>query len=166
MSIFIQRPIARIPKRTPAGETLTALTMDLFRVNSLILLAGDRLAAHLDLTGARWQILGAIVRAGQPQTVAWIARNMGANRQNVQRIVNDLQALEFITFETNPRHRRAQLVVLTTKGSQAYESAMALQAPWVNNLSQGISPEDLAAFQRVLFLLRERLEGDELAGRE
>ena len=166
MSIQIQSPMAKIPKRTPVGETLTALTMDLFRVNSLILLAGDRLAAHLDLTGARWQILGAIVRAGPPQTVAWIARNLGANRQNVQRIVNDLQALEFLTFETNPRHRRAQLVVLTDKGKQAYESAMALQAPWVNKLSKGISPEDLAIFQRVLLQLRERLEGDELASGE
>jgi DNA-binding MarR family transcriptional regulator len=91
---------------------------------------------------------------------------MGANRQNVQRIVNDLQAMEFITFETNPRHRRAQLVALTDQGKQAYDSAMALQAPWVNKLSKGIPPEDLANFQRVLLLLRERLEGDELAGRE
>ena len=149
-------------KRTPAGETLTALTMDLFRVSSLILLAGDRLAAHLDLTGARWQILGAIVRAGQPQPVAWLARNLGTNRQSVQRIVNDLYALEFLTFGTNPRHRRAHLLVLTDKGRRAYESAMALQAPWVNKLSRGLSLEDLAAFQRVLLTLRRKLENDEL----
>jgi DNA-binding MarR family transcriptional regulator len=155
--------MAIISKRTPAGETLTDLTMDLFRVSSLILLAGDRLAAHLDLTGARWQILGAIVRAGEPQPVAWLARNLGANRQNVQRIVNDLHTLEFLTFEPNPRHRRAQLLVLTDKGRQAYESAMALQAPWVNKLSRGLSLEDLAAFQRVLLTLRRKLENDELA---
>ncbi len=158
--------MSKAPRRTPAGETLTALTMDIFRVNSLILLAGDRLAAHLDLTGARWQILGAIVRAGQPQTVAWLARNMGANRQNVQRVVNDLHALQFTTFETNPSHRRAQLVVLTDKGKLAYESAMALQAPWVNKLAKGIATEDLAAFQRVLLTLRHRLESDTLAGSE
>ena len=146
------------PQRTPAGEILTTLTMELFRVGSLILNAGDRLAAHLGLTGTRWQILGAIVRAGPPQTVAGIARNLGTNRQNVQRIVNDLLRLEFLTLTANPRHRRAQLVVLTAKGKQAYEAAMELQAPWVNQVTHGLDLDDLKAFQRVLLSLRERLE--------
>jgi len=64
--------------------------LDLFRLNSLLLTAGDRLVARLGLTSARWQILGAIVAADRPQPVAWLARNLGANRQNVQRIINDL----------------------------------------------------------------------------
>jgi DNA-binding MarR family transcriptional regulator len=149
----------QVPKRTPSGEILTALTMDLFRVNSLILLVGDRMAAHLDLTGARWQILGAITRAEQPQSVAWLARNMGAKRQNVQRVVNDLHDLAFLTFEPNPRHRRAQLVVLTEKGRKAYAAAMALQAPWVNELAEGLEPDDLATCHRVLLALRQKLEG-------
>ena len=51
-------------KRTPAGTALTDLILDLFRVNSLILTAGDRLVAPLGLTSARWQIVGAIVAGG------------------------------------------------------------------------------------------------------
>lgn len=39
---------------------------------------------------ARWRILGAIVHAERPQPVAWLARDLGTNRQNMQRIVNDL----------------------------------------------------------------------------
>ena len=78
-------------KRTPAGDALTNLVLDIFRLNSLILTAGDRLVAGLGLTSARWQILGAIVAAERPQPVAWLARDLGANRQNVQRIINDLQ---------------------------------------------------------------------------
>lgn len=132
--------------------------MELFRVSSLILNAGDRLAAHLGLTGARWQILGAIVRAGLPQTVSGIARNLGANRQNVQRIVNDLQKMNFLIFENNPRHRRAQLVVLTEQGENAYAAAMALQAPWVDQVTHGFDLKDLEVFQRVLLSLRGRLE--------
>lgn len=146
------------PQRTPAGRILTTMTMELFRVSSLILNAGDRLAAHLGLTGTRWQILGAIVRAGPPQTVAGIARNLGTNRQNVQRIVNDLHRLECLTFKPNPRHRRAHLLVLTAKGKEAYEAAMELQAPWVNQVTHGLDLNDLKAFQRVLLSLRERLE--------
>ena len=103
-------------KRTPAGDALTNLVLDIFRLNSLILTAGDRLVAALGLTSARWQILGAIVAAERPQPVAWLARDLGANRQNVQRIINDLQKEGLVAFETNPHHRRAQLVVLTDKG--------------------------------------------------
>ena len=158
MSMSVQKIMPPSPKRTPAGEILTASTMELFRVSGLILKAGDRLAAHLGLTGARWQILGAIVRGGEPQTVAGIAKNLGANRQNVQRIVNDLQRMDFLSFATNPRHRRAQLVVLTSLGKQAYEAAMELQAPWVNQLTDSLDRQDLEAFQRVLLSLRSRLE--------
>lgn len=146
------------PQRTPAGEILTAMTMEIFRVGSLILNVGDRLTSHLGLTGTRWQILGAIVRAGAPNTVAGIARNLGTNRQNVQRIVNDLHRLDFLTFAPNPRHTRANLVELTPKGKQAYEAAMKLQAPWANQITEGLDLKDLKAFQRVTLALRERLE--------
>ena len=151
-------PVISQRSRTPAGEALTNLILQLFRVNSLIFTAGDRLAAHLDLTGARWQILGAIVRAGQPQSVAWHARDLGMSRQNVQRIVNDLRGLGFTTFATNPQHRRAQLVVVTDKGRKVYAAAMALQAPWVNKISEGLTTRDLQAFERVLLSMKEKLE--------
>src|SRR5258708_552935 len=100
-------------KRTHSGDALTGLMLDLFRLNSLALTAGDRLVAPLGLTSARWQILGAIVAAERPQPVAWFARDLGANRQNVQRIINDLEREGFVAFASNPHHKRAQLVLLT-----------------------------------------------------
>ena len=152
--------------RTPEGETLTNLMLDLFRLNSLILTAGDRLVAPLGLTSARWQILGAIIAAERPQPVAWLARDLGANRQNVQRIVNDLQKEGLVAFEPNPHHRRAQLVVLTGKGRDAFDAAMELQTPWVNQLSQGLTVDDLNTVHRTIALLRARLEGEQASGGE
>jgi DNA-binding MarR family transcriptional regulator len=149
-------------KRTPAADALTDLILDLFRLNSLFLTAGDRLVAPLGLTSARWQILGAMVAAERPQPVAWLARDMGANRQNVQRIMNDLRKEGLASFEANPHHRRAQLAVLTDKGKQTYEAAMRLQAPWINSLSRGLSIKDIQTFHHVIIALRERLEGNGL----
>lgn len=146
-------------KRTPAGEALTALVLDLFRLDSLLLTAGERLVAPLGLTSARWQVLGAIIAAKQPQPVAWLARDLGGNRQNVQRIINDLRQEGFVSFEVNPHHRRAQLVVLTEKGRRSFEAAMELQAPWVNRLADGLSVKDLETLHRVVTALRIRLEG-------
>jgi DNA-binding MarR family transcriptional regulator len=150
----------RMTKRTQAGDALTSLILDLFRLNSLLLTAGDRLVAGLGLTSARWQILGAIVAAERPQPVAWLARDLGANRQNVQRIVNDLQRDGLVAFEANPHHRRAQLVVLTDKGRQIYDAAGRLQTPWINGLSDGLLIRDIETAHNVIAALRHRLDGD------
>ncbi|HEX9214417.1 MAG TPA: MarR family winged helix-turn-helix transcriptional regulator [Bradyrhizobium sp.] len=149
----------RNTKRTPAGDALTDLILDLFRLNSRMLAAGDRLVAELGLTSARWQILGAIVTAERTQPVAWLARDLGANRQNVQRIVNDLHEEGLIAFETNPHHRRAQLVVLTDKGRAAFDAAMRLQGPWINSLSDGLLVKDIKTVHHVITALRRKLEG-------
>jgi DNA-binding MarR family transcriptional regulator len=147
-------------KRTPGGTALTTLILDLFSLNNRLLAAGDRLVAKLGLTSARWQVLGIIVAADRPQPVAWLARDMGANRQNVQRIVNDLEKDGLIAFEPNPHHRRAQLVVLTNKGKQTFEVAMRLQAPWINELSEGLRVKDIETTRSVMSALRSKLQGN------
>jgi DNA-binding MarR family transcriptional regulator len=148
----------RNPKRTPAAAVLTDLVLDLFRLSNRMLAAGDRLVVDLGLTSARWQMLGTIVAADRPQPVAWLARDMGGNRQNVQRIVNDLEQEGFVEFQPNPHHRRAQLVVLTDKGKKAFDAAMRLQARWANELTEGLRVEDIERAQSVIIALRKRLE--------
>lgn len=150
-------------KRTPSGDAVTDLVLDLFRLNNQLLATGDRLVARLGLTSARWQILGAIVAADYPQPVAWLARNLGANRQNVQRIVNDLEKEGLVAFETNPHHRRAQLVVLTDKGKKTFDAAMGLQAPWIDGLSQGLSVKKIETAHQVILALRQNLNGGDEA---
>lgn len=147
--------------RTQVGEALTDAILDFLRCNSLILTAGDRLVAPLGLTSARWQVLGAIAAAERPQPVAWLARDMGGNRQNVQRIINDLQKDGLVAFETNPHHRRAQLVVLTDKGKKAFEAAMRLQTPWINKVAGGLTVKDVETVRRVVNTLRKNLENFE-----
>jgi len=103
--------------------------------------------------------VGAIIAAGYPQPVAWLARNLGAHRQNVQRIINDLAKEDLVAFETNPHHRKAQLVVLTKRGKQTFDAAMRLQAPWSDNLSEGLSVKDLETAHRVVLALRQNMSG-------
>ena len=148
----------RKTRRTPCGEALSSLIPDLFKLNSQLLTAGDRLVAPLGLTSARWQILGAIANGEHPQPVAWLARNMGANRQNVQRIVNDLHKEGLVSYEANPHHQRAQLVVLTDKGREAFDAAMRLQAPWINSLSDRLPIADIHAMHRTIAAMRQKLE--------
>ncbi len=150
----------RYAKRTPTGTAMTSLILDVFRLSNRMLASGDRLVADLGLTSARWQVLGSIVAAERPQPVAWLARDMGANRQNIQRIVNDLVKEGLVAFRTNPHHRRAQLAVLTEKGKETFDAAMRLQAPWINKLSEGLGVPDLEITSKVVAALLRKLEGE------
>ena len=135
-----------------------SLILDLFRLNSRLLMMGDRLVAGLGLTSARWQVLGAIMSAERPEPVAWIPRDLGGHRQNVQRIVNDLQKEGLVDFEPNPHHKRAQLVVLTEKGRTTFEKAMELWTPWADSLADGNSVKDIETTGAVVRAMRRRLE--------
>ena len=150
-------------QRPTNGEALTNLILTMFRVNNLSLTWGDKLVAPLGLTSARWQILGAIVAAERPQPVAWLARDLGANRQNVQRIVNDLSKDGLVSLEANPHHRRAKLVVLAAKGQKAYDKAIQLYEPQINAIATGLSTEELETTHRVLTKLKAKFEGNEPA---
>ena len=145
-------------KRTRTADTLTHLILEVFRLNALLVTAGDRMVARLGLTSTRWQVLQAVIDAERPQPVAWLARDMGGNRQNVQRIVNDLQKMGLVTLEVNPHHRRASLVVLTDKGRRTYDEAGRLQAPWANRLSEDLAIKDIDTTRRVVAELRKKLE--------
>ncbi|MBU1176710.1 MAG: MarR family winged helix-turn-helix transcriptional regulator [Alphaproteobacteria bacterium] len=146
--------------RHQAGEAVTNLLFHLFRANNQVLTWGDRLVAGLGLTSARWQILGAIVAAEHAQPVSWLARDLGANRQNVQRIVNDLAKDGFVVFAPNPHHRRAQLVVLTDLGREIFDAANDIYNPRVNALSEGLSLKDIETASDVLKVLRQKVEDD------
>jgi DNA-binding MarR family transcriptional regulator len=153
-----------MPRRTPAGEAVTELIIEVFRLNGRLLVAGDRLVSGLGLTSARWQVLGAVALAERAEPVAWLARSMGLNRQGVQRIVNELVAEGHLALAPNPHHRRASLVVLTEQGRSAFAAADRLQIPWANALAKGLGAEDIVAAKRTIAALRGRLEGAGPAG--
>ena len=140
---------------SPTGVVMTELLLKLFRVNGLLLMVGDRLTKSLGLTGARWQVMGAL--ADGPLTVAQIARNMGLQRQSVQRLVNVLSQQALLLLNDNPHHRRAKLVRLTAMGRNQYEQISQIQAQWVNNISEGLDVTDLKLAFDQLREIEERL---------
>lgn len=144
------------------GNVLGELVVEVFRVNGLLLSAGDDLTRDLGLSSARWQILGALELAARPLTVSQIARNMGLVRQSVQRIADDLARDEFVSFGPNPDHRRAKLVAQTKKGRGAYNAVMRRQESWTHGVtsSAGLSDRKIRDAASTLRALRESLKGD------
>ena len=152
--------------RTAEGDAATAVVLEIFRVNGLVLADGNRLAVAEGLTAARWQVLGAVALARRPLTVPQIARRMGLTRQAVQESVNRLLAEALVEARDNLDHRRSPLIGLTELGSQKYTAVDQRQSRWINELAAGLQITDLVAAARVLRDLGDRLESNRRHGAE
>jgi DNA-binding MarR family transcriptional regulator len=144
--------------RTAAGDVATDVVLETFRVNGLLVAAGNRLAAAEGLTAALWQVLGPVALAGRPLTVPQIARRMGLTRQAVQASVNRLRSDGLVETGENLDHRRSPLILLTPLGGQKYEALNRRQIRWINELAAGLKLADLAAAARLLRELGDGLE--------
>lgn len=134
--------------RTPAGDAFSALVVQVFRLNGLLLAAGDALAKPTGQTSARWQVLAAV--EDTPATVAQIARGMGLARQSVQRIADLLARDGLAGYQDNPGHRRAKLVRLTPRGRSALRTIQASQRAWADALGAEVGEADLRQASVVL----------------
>jgi DNA-binding MarR family transcriptional regulator len=138
-------------------DRVTDLVLEIFRIHGALIATGDDLVSNLQLTSARWQVLGAIALAQSPLPIAQIARNMGLTRQAVQRVANELESEGFLRFAPNPDHQRAKLVLLTAKGEAAYAAAMKRWQPKAKSLASGLSARSIGQSLSVLRQMRARL---------
>jgi DNA-binding MarR family transcriptional regulator len=140
---------------TKAGTAFTELVIKIFKLNGVLLEAGDALTKPVGQSSARWQVMGCV--DSQALSVAAIARIMGLTRQSVQRTADILVLEELAKFEENPEHKRAQLLRLTTKGLLALEQIETAQQKWANNLGKKLGQTELetinAALARILEVL-------------
>lgn len=143
-------------KHTSSGAQLTELILETFRLNGALVSAGDQLVGDLDLTSARWQVLGTLPDG--PATVAEIARRMGLARQSVQRIADRLVVDGLVETEANPAHRRAKLYRLTTRGVTVMKEVNIRQAKWVNQIADGIDIKQIDDAISVMTLINQRLK--------
>jgi DNA-binding MarR family transcriptional regulator len=143
-------------ERSPKGSTFTELILEVFRLNGLLLEAGDRLTQPVGLSSARWQVLGVVEH--EPTPVANVARIMGLTRQSVQQTADALAKDGFITYTENPHHRRAKLMNITPKGRLALDYVQQCQKDWANQISRNHSLEELRVAITVLQQLIESLE--------
>ncbi|MBU2805784.1 MarR family transcriptional regulator [Acidithiobacillus ferridurans] len=60
---------------------MTEIMLAVFRLQGRLLKKGDELVKPLNLTSAKWQVVGAVALAGKPLSAPQIAEAMGITRQ-------------------------------------------------------------------------------------
>ena len=137
--------------------------MSVFKVNGLIIRAGEGITNPIGQSSARWQVLG---RAYEPTTVAKIAQDIGHARQSVQRIADVLAAEGLIAYEDNPADRRARLVGLTRHGAEVLAKIYRRQVEWSLGAMEHLSPTHLVNIANGLEGIAQVLESSLDSGGE
>ena len=141
------------------AHDLSKLIISIFRLNGRIIEWGDLLGLPLGLTSARWQILGAIELAGEPQTAPQISRAMGITRQGAQKQLNSMMLSGLIGQKNNPIHERSYLYDLTDQGRTVFRKIQAAYTARLEEVMSGVSSQSLNTAQSVLRSLTLNIEG-------
>lgn len=142
------------------SDDVTRLMLQVFRAEAAMTAAVDRLVADLNLTRARWQVLGALDALGGQATQSRIGRAMGLARQSIRRTCQDLERDGLIATAPNPAHRRAKLMVFTEPGRAAFAQARRRQSEWGESLADGLPLQTFPLAQATLESLIARLEAE------
>ena len=142
-------------RRSPAGDALSVLAVQVLRLSGILIDAGDRLAGPMGQTSARWRVLAAVEQ--EPATVATIARALGQARQSVQRVADLLAESGLAVYRDNPDDRRAMLLDLTARGRSTLRAIQAAQRGWADALGAEIGERDLRAASATLARVADTL---------
>jgi DNA-binding MarR family transcriptional regulator len=141
---------------TPKGRIYRDILAEVFRYRARLLEGAEPVSASVGLTGARWQLLGAIEH--QPAPVAHVARGLGLTRQSVQETADALARDGLIAFVDNPHHKRARLMTPTPRAVRLLEELRPRELQFANRMGARHSLAALRATHDVLRASREVIE--------
>ena len=143
---------------SPKRMLFLDLVLSIFRLNGLLIAEGDEMTEVLGLTSARWKVIGVIALSNSGLTVPGIARVLGQSRQAVQRITDVMVTDGLLSYQSNPKHKRSVLVVLTEEGKTAYKDLRDVQDPWAIENTEDIPSEELDAGLRLVRRLIQKFD--------
>ena len=156
-SILSIRQTANVASMTKPTDVWTRFAMSIFRVNGLLIRAGEGITQPIGQSSARWQVLG---RAYEPRTVAAIARDIGHARQSVQRIADVLEGEGLVGYSDNAADRRARLLQLTPEGMEVLNAIYLRQVEWSLKVMTGLDSDQLLHIAECLGNIATVLDAD------
>lgn len=109
-----------------------------------------------DLTVEQLQILKNI-SPDMPLSQRQLCEVVQKRAANVTRILDRLERKGCIERTKNPDDRRSTLVSLTTEGEQLMADVSVLLESFIEQLTEGISPEEQESLTRLLKIMQENL---------
>ncbi|MFI7674248.1 MarR family winged helix-turn-helix transcriptional regulator [Actinophytocola sp. NPDC049390] len=144
------------PRRTPdrLKDRPTWLLGQAAARASALLAAG--FAAHGDgLRGYHYRLLAALEQWG-PASQADLGRDTGIDRSDVTAALTELEALDLVTRETDPGHRRRKIVSITKSGTTKLRKLDAVLDGIQQELLAPLSPTQQEQFAVIMARLSDQ----------
>ncbi|MCX7864897.1 MAG: MarR family transcriptional regulator [Novosphingobium sp.] len=107
------------------------------------------LKAEFDSTLPRFDVLSALDREAEPITMSQLTAHLLVSNGNLTGLVNRLVEDGLISREINPDDRRAQRVMLTNRGREAFREMAGRHEALIDEQFAAMSDEDMAALLRL-----------------
>lgn len=139
----------RARKPTGKSEAIAELMLQVaqffFRLRAL----GQRTGLITSWGGGAFGFMRSLAVVG-PLTVPQIAQMRPTSRQRMQRLADELAGEGLVEFIDNPRHRRSQLVRLTSKGEARYREMTAQLLAIASTMGAGLSDAEIRKTSEIL----------------
>jgi len=144
------RPKKSAGKSAAIAELMLEAAQFFFRLRSL----GQKTGLITSWGGGAFGFMRSLALVG-PLTVPQIAQMRPTSRQRMQRLADELAAEGLVEFVDNPRHRRSQLVRLTSKGEARYREMSAQLVAIAATMGAGLSEAEIRRTSEILRALSE-----------
>lgn len=125
----------------------------------------EALFEHEDISFSQWRVLMCL-RDGLASTCADISRELSHDKGSMTRLIDQLEARDFLERKRNGGDRRLVALAMTASGRAAVERLIPKVVAYYNDLLEGFSPADVRRLVDLLKRLRKAVKNRDVAMRE
>lgn len=115
-------------------------------------------AEQFDMTLPRFDVMAALERHPQGQSMGELSRALLVSNGNVTAIVKALQQDGLVTLETDPSDRRASIVALSRKGRALFIRLARAHHAWIREALEDFPREKQEALHELLAALKHSID--------
>jgi DNA-binding MarR family transcriptional regulator len=114
-----------------------------------------RLRDNFDITLPRFDLLAQLDRAPNGMTLGELSQRMMVSNGNITGLVDRLVEQGLIRRRPLLNDRRVQIVSLTPEGQREFRAMARVNADWVGEIFDGLTPKDIEALMPLLAKTKE-----------
>jgi len=120
-----------------------------------------RFRTEFDTTLPRFDVMAALAREPDGQTMGDVSRWLLVSSGNITGIISRLEDDGLVTRTRSAGDRRTHLVKLSCKGRKEFERMSLAHEKWIRNLLSGMTREEMATLDDLLIKVKISLAREE-----
>jgi DNA-binding MarR family transcriptional regulator len=163
MPTKVQTAITKL-EQTPRRKMALRIWLRLLTSTQLIeQQVRGRFRTEFDTTLPRFDVMAALAREPDGQTMGDISRWLLVSSGNITGIISRLENDGLVTRVRSADDRRTHLVRLSSKGLEEFERMSLTHEKWIRNMLAGMTREEMATLDKLLTKVKISLSQEDLS---